>query len=136
MEYRPRKKLRAASLEAAKRAKPCRKSLQALVYAKDEAGRFAWEITKRALLYSAARSAGDRRRHRGRRQRDEWGFNWELGPFETWDAIGVEKSVARMGEEGETIPAWWRSCSPPARSPSTERKTGKSSPLPHRRAVP
>ena len=34
-----------------------------------------------------------------------WGFNWELGVFETWDAIGVEKSVARMKEEGQTIPA-------------------------------
>ena len=34
----------------------------------------------------------------------KWGFNWDLGPFEMWDAIGVEKSVARMREEGETIP--------------------------------
>ena len=34
------------------------------------------------------------------------GFNWELGPFEVWDAIGVEKSVARMKEEGHTVPAW------------------------------
>ena len=34
-----------------------------------------------------------------------WGYNWELGIFETWDAIGVEKSVARMKEDGLTIPA-------------------------------
>src|SRR5688500_2803993 len=34
-----------------------------------------------------------------------WGFGWELGPFEAWDAIGVEKSVARMKEEGATVPA-------------------------------
>jgi 3-hydroxyacyl-CoA dehydrogenase len=34
-----------------------------------------------------------------------WGFNWELGVFETWDVIGVEKSVARMKEEGQPIPA-------------------------------
>src|SRR6266404_4211814 len=32
-----------------------------------------------------------------------WGFGWELGPFEVWDAIGVEKSVARMKEEGVTV---------------------------------
>ena len=25
----------------------------------------------------------------------KWGFGWEMGPFETWDAIGVEKSVAK-----------------------------------------
>ena len=34
----------------------------------------------------------------------KWGFNWELGVFETWDAIGVEKSVARMKEEGQSVP--------------------------------
>ena len=33
----------------------------------------------------------------------QWGFNWELGPFEVWDAIGVEKSVAKLKEEGKTI---------------------------------
>jgi 3-hydroxyacyl-CoA dehydrogenase len=38
-----------------------------------------------------------------------WGFNWELGPFELWDAIGVEKSVARMQDEGQQVPANVRS---------------------------
>jgi 3-hydroxyacyl-CoA dehydrogenase len=31
------------------------------------------------------------------------GFNWELGPFELWDAVGVEATVARMQKEGKTI---------------------------------
>ncbi|HET7287749.1 MAG TPA: enoyl-CoA hydratase/isomerase family protein, partial [Pyrinomonadaceae bacterium] len=34
-----------------------------------------------------------------------WGFGWELGPFEVWDAIGVERSVSRMKEEGMPVPA-------------------------------
>ena len=34
-----------------------------------------------------------------------WGFGWELGPFEVWDAIGVEKSVSRMKKEGMPVPA-------------------------------
>ena len=38
-----------------------------------------------------------------------WGFNWELGPFEVWDAIGVEKSVATLEEEGRNIPSNVRS---------------------------
>jgi 3-hydroxyacyl-CoA dehydrogenase len=33
-----------------------------------------------------------------------WGFNWELGPFETWEAIGLRKSVERMAKEGDRIP--------------------------------
>src|SRR5699024_1634278 len=36
----------------------------------------------------------------------KWGFGWEVGPFETWDAIGLEKSVERMQEEGEKVPDW------------------------------
>jgi 3-hydroxyacyl-CoA dehydrogenase len=33
------------------------------------------------------------------------GFNWELGPFELWDAVGVEATVVRMKKEGKTIAA-------------------------------
>jgi 3-hydroxyacyl-CoA dehydrogenase len=35
-----------------------------------------------------------------------WGFNMKDGPFKTWDLIGVEKSVAKMKEEGFKIPKW------------------------------
>jgi len=36
----------------------------------------------------------------------KWGFNWELGPFETWDAIGLVTSVERMEAEGTAVPSW------------------------------
>ena len=26
----------------------------------------------------------------------KWGFGWEMGPFETWDAMGVEKAISKM----------------------------------------
>ena len=35
----------------------------------------------------------------------KWGFGWQQGPFETWDAIGVEKSVAENGGGRHEIPA-------------------------------
>jgi 3-hydroxyacyl-CoA dehydrogenase len=35
-----------------------------------------------------------------------WGFNWDMGPFEVWDAIGVVESVERMESEGNTVPTW------------------------------
>jgi 3-hydroxyacyl-CoA dehydrogenase len=104
MEYRPRKKLKAPSLEMAKRAKSLPEQLKALVYAKDPAGELAWYITKKVLLYSAARIPEIADDIVSVDRAMKWGFNWELGPFEIWDAIGVEKSVARMREEGETIP--------------------------------
>jgi 3-hydroxyacyl-CoA dehydrogenase len=33
-----------------------------------------------------------------------WGFAWELGPFEVWDAIGVEKMAGAIEREGKSIP--------------------------------
>src|SRR5260370_7009369 len=33
------------------------------------------------------------------------GFNWELGPFELWDAASVEATVARMKKEGRPVAA-------------------------------
>ena len=79
--------------------------IQKLVYSEDRAGLFAWKTAKRTLLYCAARvpEIADDVVSVDRAMR--WGFNWELGPFETWDAIGLRKSVERMKKEGEKIPA-------------------------------
>ena len=33
-----------------------------------------------------------------------WGFGWELGPFETWDAIGVEPMAKQFEKEGKALP--------------------------------
>jgi 3-hydroxyacyl-CoA dehydrogenase len=38
----------------------------------------------------------------------EWGFGYQLGPFRTWDAIGVADGVARMETLGIEVPAWVR----------------------------
>ncbi len=104
MEYRPRVKPNFASLEAAKTAKTLPEKLKALVYGKDKGSEFLWNVFKKVLLYSAAKVPEIADDIVAIDQAMKWGFGWELGPFETWDAIGVEKSVARMREEGETIP--------------------------------
>jgi 3-hydroxyacyl-CoA dehydrogenase len=78
--------------------------LQRLAYSDDRAGRFAWKSLKRTLLYCAARVPEISDGILAIDQAMRWGFNWELGPFEAWDAIGVRKSVERMQGEGERIP--------------------------------
>lgn len=103
-EYRERKKLKTKSLEQSRKAKTPSEKLQALVYADDKAGLLAWYLIKKVLIYSAERVeeiAGD---IVSIDQAMRWGFNWDLGPFQVWDAIGVERSVARMRDEGEAIP--------------------------------
>ncbi|RAL24613.1 3-hydroxyacyl-CoA dehydrogenase/enoyl-CoA hydratase family protein [Thermoflavimicrobium daqui] len=104
LEYRSRKKLKANSLDQAKRGKTLAKKLQALIYGEDTAGKLAWYITKKVLLYSANRLEEIANDIVSIDQAMKWGFNWDLGPFEIWDAIGVETSVARMRAEGEKIP--------------------------------
>jgi 3-hydroxyacyl-CoA dehydrogenase len=36
----------------------------------------------------------------------KWGFGWKMGPFETWDAIGLEKSIEKMEQSGLAVPQW------------------------------
>lgn len=105
-KYRPKTKTKFPSLELAKSAKSLKEKIRTLLYAKDDAGEFAWDITKKVLLYSASKIPEIADDIVAVDQAMKWGFNWELGPFEIWDVLGVERSVSRMKEEGEEIPAW------------------------------
>lgn len=69
-----------------------------------DAGRFTWESTKGFLLYSAEKAEEIAWNYQDIDKAMKWGYNWELGPFETWDVIGVERSVQRMRDEGAAIP--------------------------------
>ncbi|WP_026688439.1 3-hydroxyacyl-CoA dehydrogenase/enoyl-CoA hydratase family protein [Alteribacter aurantiacus] len=106
MEYVERKKLKAPSVQQSKQAKGKAAKLKALVYADDRAGELVWNILKPVLLYSAEKAYEIADDVKAIDDAMKWGFGWELGPFETWDAIGVEKSVERLEAEGETVPAW------------------------------
>ncbi len=37
----------------------------------------------------------------------QWGFAWELGPFEVWDAIGVERMARALDAKGSRCRRWW-----------------------------
>lgn len=107
LEYEDRKKLKTPATEMAKQAKGSRKKLKALVSAEgDKAGDLVWSVLKPVLIYAAELLGEIADDVVAIDQAMKWGFGWEIGPFETWDAIGVRKSVERMQEEGETVPAW------------------------------
>ncbi|MGR3765639.1 3-hydroxyacyl-CoA dehydrogenase NAD-binding domain-containing protein [Rossellomorea sp. NS-SX7] len=106
LEYEPRKKLKTASLEMSKNEKGLPNKIKSLVYAKDKAGSLLWNILSPVLTYSAQLHGEIADDIVAIDRAMKWGFGWELGPFETWDAIGVEKSVTRMKEEGLAVPQW------------------------------
>jgi 3-hydroxyacyl-CoA dehydrogenase len=104
--YTPVVKRKFASIAAAKNAKSSSDKLQAIVYSDDPGGAFVWSVLKRTLLYSAEKLGEIADHIADIDDAMRWGFNWELGPFELWDAIGLERSVLRMEKEGERIPTW------------------------------
>ncbi|MBO0719701.1 MAG: enoyl-CoA hydratase/isomerase family protein [Blastocatellia bacterium] len=104
-EYRERQKPKFASLDAAKQIEKLPDRLKSLVYAKDRAGEFLWRTTSETLVYAANRIPEIADDIVEIDNAMKWGFAHELGVFETWDAIGVEESVARMREEGQAIPS-------------------------------
>ncbi|MGV3487836.1 MAG: 3-hydroxyacyl-CoA dehydrogenase NAD-binding domain-containing protein [Tuberibacillus sp.] len=106
LEYAPREKLKAPSIEQAKTLKSTKQKIKALAFANDRAGEIIWALLKPTLLYTANKTYDIADNLYDIDRAMKWGFGWELGPFETWDAIGLEKSVERMKAEGETIPAW------------------------------
>src|SRR6266516_905123 len=104
IEYRTSQKVKLPSLEIAWNIEDTGERLKTLVWGKDRVGAFLWKTFSRTLRYTANRipEIADTIVEVDRAMR--WGFNWELGPFEAWDAIGLEKCVARMKEEGESVP--------------------------------
>src|SRR5437764_1398677 len=105
LDYLPSQKVKLPSLDMAKNIEDTRERLKTLTWAKDRVGAFLWKTLARTLTYTADRipEIADTIVEVDRAMR--WGFSWELGPFEVWDAIGVEKSVAKLKEEGKTVPA-------------------------------
>jgi 3-hydroxyacyl-CoA dehydrogenase len=125
-DYVPRKKLKAFSLDQSRKQKGLDQRLQTLLYAKDRAGMLAWNVVKKVLLYSAAKLGEIADDIISIDNAMKWGFGWEMGPFETWDAIGLEKSVARMEKEGEVIPDWIKEVLAQGKSSFYEKNEGKT----------
>ncbi|KIC92785.1 3-hydroxyacyl-CoA dehydrogenase/enoyl-CoA hydratase family protein [Flavihumibacter solisilvae] len=106
MEYGPRQKARFATLEAAKPVDDLKTRLQMLVQGSDKAADFYRHFHYGLFAYIS---------HRIPEISDELyriddamkaGFGWEIGAFESWDVLGVEKTVAKMKEAGYQPAAW------------------------------
>ncbi|HXQ25163.1 MAG TPA: 3-hydroxyacyl-CoA dehydrogenase NAD-binding domain-containing protein [Candidatus Acidoferrales bacterium] len=110
MDYRPREKSKLGSIEAGKAIEETRERLRALVgpalegQGGDKGSRFLWACLGDTCLYAARRvpEIADRILDIDRAMR--WGFGWELGPFEVWDAIGVERMAKALERGGKQMP--------------------------------
>ncbi|MGI8638493.1 MAG: 3-hydroxyacyl-CoA dehydrogenase/enoyl-CoA hydratase family protein [Pyrinomonadaceae bacterium] len=103
-EYKSQSKTKFPSLDAAKAIEDLPKRVKTLVWGKDNVGEFLWKITSRISRYAANRIPEIADTIVEIDNAIKWGFGWEIGVFEAWDAIGVRQSVERMKEESQAIP--------------------------------
>ena len=106
LEYKEKERVKFATLELTKSIDDLRARTKVLYNGKDKAGDFYKRSFNSLFAYVS---------HRIPEIADELykiddalraGFGWELGPFETWDAIGVEAAVANAKENGVDIAPW------------------------------
>jgi len=106
LEYKPKAKAKFATLETTKAIDNLKDRFKVLLAGKDKAGDFYRDAFFGLFQYASNRIP---------EIADELykiddavcaGFGWELGPFETWDAVGVEKAVQTMEASGNKPAAW------------------------------
>jgi 3-hydroxyacyl-CoA dehydrogenase len=83
-----------------------RARVRQLVATPGPAGEFAWTVLSRSLAYAARRIPEITESIESIDNAMKWGYGWELGPFETWDALGFGETAARMKRDGVALPAW------------------------------
>ena len=105
-EYSPMGLVRFDCFRIAKDRQKLADKMIALCYGDDRGSKFVWEVTSRSLIYSANRIPEISDDIVNIDNALKWGYAWEAGPFEGWDAIGVRRSVDRMQSEGKKVPAW------------------------------
>ena len=111
LEYHPRQKPKFAALDMAKNVEETGARIRMLLgldggaQKPDKASSFLWSALADLWTYSANRipEISDSVVEIDRAMK--MGFNWELGPFELWDAAGVEATVSRMKKEGHPVSA-------------------------------
>jgi 3-hydroxyacyl-CoA dehydrogenase len=106
LEYHPAAKPNLPSLEMAKNAERLQERIGQLLSGdvkKDKAARFHWRLLSGLWNYAAdcLPEIADSAASVDRAMRA--GFNWEMGPFELWDAAGVPQTVARMEAPSKNV---------------------------------
>ncbi len=100
LEYHPAQKVKFPSAEAVRVIEDLPQRLRTLVAGTDRVGQFLWSLYRDFFLYSAQMipEISDRIVEIDRAMR--WGFAFQLGPFETWDALGFRETAERMQKDG------------------------------------
>lgn len=106
MEYGARVKPKFAGIEAAKPIDDLKQRLQALAAASDKAGDFYRAFHYSLFSYISFRIPEISDELYRLDDAMMAGFGWEIGAFESWDTLGVSKTVAAMKAAGYQVASW------------------------------
>ncbi len=106
LEYNPSQKIKFATLEQTKTIERLNDRFKVLVKGKDVAGEFYRKMFAGLFQYVTNRIPEIADELYKIDDALKAGFGWEVGPFETWDAIGVRKGIEIMEAEGKKPAAW------------------------------
>lgn len=105
-EYQPKAKAKFATLETTKTIDNLKDRFKVLLAGKDKAGDFYRDMFFDLFKYVSNRIPEISNELFRIDDAVSGGFGWDLGPFETWDAIGVEKSIPLMEAAGYKPNQW------------------------------
>ncbi|CAM3260306.1 3-hydroxyacyl-CoA dehydrogenase/enoyl-CoA hydratase family protein [Rhodothermus bifroesti] len=105
-QYEPPRPLNLGDLERFKAIADLRARLRALYEDSGRVGTFFRVTTLDLLAYAAHRIPEITENPADVDRAMRWGFGWELGPFEIWDALGVSRVVEDCRSLGLTLPDW------------------------------
>ncbi len=106
LEYVPPQKVRFASVGKVRSIENTGKRIKALISESDRAAEYVWNVLAFYLAYASRRLGEIADDIISIDNANKWGFAHEMGPFETWDAIGVRDSVPRMEADGYQAAPW------------------------------
>ena len=104
-DYHPCVSPKFASVMAGKQIDDPGARLKTLIDGTDNAARFAWNTLRDTLIYTVNRIPEIADDIVNVDNAMKWGYNWELGPFEILDALGVAAFLGRSEREGIAVPA-------------------------------
>ncbi len=105
-EYTSAEEEELGDIDAIENAGDLTDRLQAIYQDTGRAGTFFRETTLELLGYSARRIGEITANPADVDRAIRWGFNWEMGPFEMWDAIGFETVLNGMADHDVEVPEW------------------------------
>ena len=106
LEYKPSTRPKFATLEMAKPIEDLHKRTKMLFMGMDKAGEFYRKAFSGLMAYVSNRIPEITEDIYKIDDALKAGFGWELGPFETWDVIGLDKGLELIGKENKKVADW------------------------------